>query len=417
MAGASPDELSPALERACEGGHLSPEFVSAASRGALCGANRGGASLTDHDGQLGEDSIAGLDDKLTSSPYSHSRLSRYAKCGFKYLLRAGWGLKEDDDIEPGIDSRIFGLIVHRTAEDFYRKLQAEHGQPLNISEIDRAELEEELLDAAHSAIDGADTPPADVFVEGMFRALLSGLGTPASNDYYYPPSDHRDGDIDGALVQFLDAELEFATDGHKPRFFEADIGDGDGVTLPDGRMLPVGGIVDRVDETPDGATVFDYKASSVRGARSRENNARDGVDFQLPIYSLGTRALLDDTISPTDIEARYYVINVDPEVNVRSGLRERFDNIDYDAFLSEVVPDRLETVVEGIEAGAFQPAYVGERTAQCEYCEFSDVCDVRHHRRYDVIEQIDESDHPAYVPDGVRPEDPLDLLPAGDEDE
>jgi ATP-dependent helicase/nuclease subunit B len=417
IAGASPDKLDPALNTARDRGQVSNAFVTAASRGALCGANRSVSSLTAHDGQLPAESIAALDDKLTSTPYSHSRLSRYAKCGFKYLLRAGWRLEKEDDIEPGIDPRVFGLIVHRTAESFYRELQSGGDGTINITQIDRAVLDQRLLEAADDAIDEADTPPQDVFVEKMYRALLSGLGTPATNDYYYPPEGQGEGDIAGTLVQFLEKELELVNEAHRPSFFEAHIGDGNGVSLTDGRTLPVGGIVDRVDLTPEGATVFDYKASSIRGARSRENNARDGMDFQLPIYSLGTPTLIDDDISPIDVTARYYVMNGDPEVTVRPGLRDRFDDIDYDSFLLDVIPDRLQAIVESIETGAFQPAYVGEKTAQCQYCEFSDVCDVRHHRRYDVIERIDDADHPAYVPDGVRPTETLDLLPTGDDDE
>jgi ATP-dependent helicase/nuclease subunit B len=71
------------------------------------------------------------------------------------------------------------------------------------------------------------------------------------------------------------------------------------------------------------------------------------------------------------------------------------------------LPPRFTEIIEAIETGTFSPAVVGEETAKCQYCAFSDVCDVRHHRRF---EAIDDQDLPVYVPDGTRPGDLTDHL-------
>ena len=419
MSGSSPEQLGPALADACKDGHVPESFCDAAVRSAGCGSNRDVSELTDHDAQLSGESIERLEAKLTKTPYSHSRLSRYAKCGFKYLLGEGWDLNEDDDIEPGLDPLTIGLIVHRSVEDFYRDLQSAPGEPVDIAESDRETLEHKLLAAGLDAVEKTDMPGHDVFVDKTLRALFSGLGDPDDNEYYTPPGGVSYGDTAGTFSQFLDTELSLAEESHRPRYFEVELGDDTGVSLPDGRTAPVGGVVDRVDETPDGVTVFDYKASSVNGARRRENHARDGLDFQLPIYSLATPPLLNDEtdLSPGDVAARYYIMNADPEVKLRRSLAERFDDIDYEAFMADVIPDRLDNVVAGIENGAFQPSFVGERTAKCEYCEFSDVCDVRHHSRYDVIEHVNDTNHDAYVPHGTGPGDVSAHLPGSDADE
>ncbi|WP_248516289.1 PD-(D/E)XK nuclease family protein [Salinarchaeum laminariae] len=410
MAGADPSTLETSLATARENGHVTEGHVRAATRGAGCGANRGVSDLTEHDGQLETETLESLGDKLTSAPYSYSRLTKYAKCGFKYLLSTGWGLDEEDDIEPGMDPLTLGSIVHDTVEAFYRDLQSEPGDPINLTEHDRDELERRLLTAARTAVNDEDVALHDVFGEKTMHALFAGLASPAENEYYGPPGGAEYGDPDGTFATFLDEEYDLAGDGHRPLYFEADIGDGDGVDLPDGRTLPAAGRIDRVDATPDGLTVFDYKASSVHGARRRENQARDGVDFQLPIYSLGARALTDDDLDPTDVAARYYIINDNPQVKPRRSLADRFDDIDYDAFLTDVIPDRLNTAVNAIENGAFHPAVVGDDTAQCSYCEFSDICDVRHHRRYDVIDHIGDAGHHAYVPAGASGDDLEDLI-------
>lgn len=417
IAGAAPDDLEAALATACDNGHVTNDHVGAAMRGAGCGANRGVSDLTEHDGQLETDTVESLDGKLTSAPYSYSRLTKYTKCGFKYLLATGWGLDEDDDIEPGMDPLTLGSVVHDTVEAFYRDLQSEPGDPIDLTEHDRDELEQRLLAAARDAVDDADVALHDVFGEKTLHALFSGLASPDENEYYGPQGRAAYGDPDGTFAKFLDEEYDLAGNGHRPLYFEADIGDDDGVELPDGRTAPVAGRVDRVDATPDGLTVFDYKASSVRGARRRENQVRDGIDFQLPIYSLGARELTDDELDPSDVAARYYVINDNPEVKPRRSLADRFDDIDYDAFLTDVIPDRLDSVTSAIENGAFNPAVIGENPAQCSYCEFSDICDVRHHRRYDVIDHVTDTGHHAYVPASAGGGDVLDDLPGGDTDD
>ncbi|AGN02387.1 nuclease subunit B-like protein [Salinarchaeum sp. Harcht-Bsk1] len=416
MAGAPPAALEPALAAARENGHVTDAFVATATRGAECGAHRGVQELTAHDGQLTTGSIESLDGKLTRAPYSYSRLTKYAKCGFKYLLSTGWGLDEEDDIEPGIDPLTLGSVVHETVETFYRDLQTEPGDPVDLTDHDQHDLEQGLLAAARDAVDDEDVSLHDVFGEKTLHALFSGLASPTENEYYSPPGNDSTDDPSGTFAQFLDTELDFAEDGHRPSYFEAELGDDDGVQLPDGRTVPVGGIVDRVDTTPDGLTVFDYKASSVNGARRRENQARDGIDFQLPIYSLAAPELVDTDLTPSDVAARYYVINDNPQVKPRRSLADRFDDIDYDAFITDVIPDRLDAVTGAIENGAFHPAVVGERTAQCSYCEFSDICDVRHHRRYDVVDHVTDTGHHAYVPAGAGAGDVLDELPGGDTD-
>ena len=414
MAGATPDELEPALAAAARAGHVSEAFTVEATRGAECSAHRAEAKLTAHDGQLSADAVDALDGRLTEAPYSHSRLSQYARCGFRYMLLEGWDMADDDEIEPGVSPMTVGSVVHETLERFYRTLQSEPGDPVDLGTTDRATLERLLFDAGVDAVEHADEAFDDVFAGATLEALFAGLVTPEVNDYYGPTGRTA---TDGTLVRFLDTELARAENGHRPAYFETSFGGSAGVSLPDGRRLPVRGVIDRIDVTGDTVSVFDYKVSRVYSVRDRENKARDGVDFQLPLYALGTPSLFPDREPhPVDAATHYYVLNTQPEVTVRRALSSRFDDIDFGSFLDRVVPDRIERATGGIESGAFQPAVVGERTARCAYCSFRDVCDVRHHRRYEVVDTLEAADGAAYVPDGVRPGDISEYLPGGDSD-
>lgn len=416
MAGAGPDDLGPALDEAVAAGHLSETTAATTLRGARCGTHRNVARLTPHDAQLPADALATLDDDLTREPYSHSRLTTYARCGFRYMLREGWGMEGTDPIEPGVSPLTVGSVVHETVASFYRRLRSAPGEPVDLTATDRTHLERQLLRAGREAVDRADDPFDGVFAEATLDGVFAGLATPEANPHHGPTGSDETA---GTLVQFLDTELGRAADGHRPVRFEAEFTHTGALTRTDGSALSVGGVVDRVDTGGDGGlSVLDYKTSRVRGARRRENRALGGLDFQLPLYALGVSSLFPDRPAPepTDVAAGYYVLNTEPRVTVRRDLASRFDDVEFGAFLDSTVPTRVERAVGGIERGAFQPAVVGADDAPCEHCSFRDVCDVRHHRRHEVIEHIDAEDHPAYVPDGARPGDVRTHLPGGDGD-
>jgi ATP-dependent helicase/nuclease subunit B len=417
MAGATPAQLEPAMATAHESGYISESFVTAATRGAACAHDRADDKLTAHDGQLTAEAMGNLDDTLDARPFSHSRMTGYAKCGFKHMLRKGWGFEGDDDIEPGASPLTIGSVIHEAVEAFYRSIETrfKDGGSIDLTILDREVLERELLAAGRKAVENAEENFDDTFGNAKLIQLFAGLSTPEENEYY-----DRNGTVessfDGTLALFLRTELERAEEGHHPTAFEKEFGAESGVSLSDDTQLPVHGFIDRIDAGDNGVTIFDYKSSSVNRTRNRENNARDGVDFQLPIYTLGTPSLFPDRpeLSPTDIDARYYILNDDPQVTLRDPLSDQFD-FDYGTFLIETIPRRISDLIDSISAGAFHPTLAGAQTAECEYCAFSDVCDVRHHRRYDVIDAIDDNETKAYVPDGARPTDIGGYLPGGGE--
>jgi ATP-dependent helicase/nuclease subunit B len=318
-----------------------------------------------------------------------------------------------------------GSLVHDIFEKFYRGLQDDQGDPVHLTEYDRGFLEERLLEQTRDSLAESDIDFDDVFYERWLEQLLAGLVTPDVNEYFGDGRPHQGIDR-GLFVRFLDAEYDDNDD--VPAWFEvpmdfADSEEGEiTVTTPGGREISVSGFIDRVSlrEQDDGTIeglVHDYKTSDPETIQTI-----DGIEFQLPLYTLATRAELaaqhGDTLGTVD--GQFYVTEPPTEVTRKWSLRyyiERNDGTDedYERFLTETVPTRVGEIADGIENGAFQTTTLSPKEAGCRYCDYRDICDVRHHQRQEIIQEMDRSGAPGYVPQRARDGSFLDTL--GGEDE
>ena len=50
------------------------------------------------------------------------------------------------------------------------------------------------------------------------------------------------------------------------------------------RGLTINGVIDRVDRTPDGLVIKDYKTSSSKSKGAKDETGSTKIDVQLPIY-------------------------------------------------------------------------------------------------------------------------------------
>jgi ATP-dependent helicase/nuclease subunit B len=136
------------------------------------------------------------------------------------------------------------------------------------------------------------------------------------------------------------------------------------LALPGGRRIGFRGMIDRVDELPDGhLVVTDHKSGSPRGGIEKLSGADPTLGasrFQLPVYAVAAGTVLDR-----------------PDATVEAGytfFRPKFRRVpvrfDDDVWAS--VGAALATVVAGIEAGVF-PARPARPTFQprvsCWFCE------------------------------------------------
>jgi ATP-dependent helicase/nuclease subunit B len=317
----------------------------------------------------------------------------------------------DYTLEP--DPLDYGSIVHDVLERFYRSLQDEPGDPVDLREWPRNELEQRMLDAGEDALIEANLPYEGSFYDRWLEALFGGLGTPETNPHYGPRGDASDAvhtSADGLFAKFIDEERardRFPAPGWFEVGMDLSVDEGEPllVETPQG-TVPVGGRIDRVSvdwsQDPPEGLVHDYKSSS-RSLR----RAADGVSFQLPLYALAVSTELAEEGVETPLDASFYTLDHD---DLGDGwtlsyyLYREGDGTDedYQRLIEDVTPRRVGELAAGLENGAFQPTVLDEDTAGCRHCDFSDVCDVRYHARRDVIAAMDADSDPGYVPMDAR---------------
>ena len=320
---------------------------------------RRGARFTAWDGNLAElQERSRLELQRSVSPTS---LENCGVCGFRYFAKSVLGLYpvEEPEERDMMDAASRGKLIHKILERFFLEQQA-RGRPKQY-EAWTAEDREALMCLADEELGQAE------------ERGLTGLSV---------YSMHEARTIKADLRRFLDEDTLFRQrTGAVPKRFETNIPEVKiaGVTLK--------GVVDRVDETPDGkqAWVIDYKSGSNEDYKEIKpaNPLAGGKKLQLPVYVAAAP-------EAENVHAVYWFITK----------RGGFEFIGY-----EPAPDQghaferaLEAIMAGIDAGSF-PAVSGEdeefygKFKNCRYCDYDRICS----RRRD-LEMAAKEDDPAVVP-------------------
>ena len=388
--------------------------------GVQVAAARAADTVGKYDGHVDPEVISDLRDG--GQPYSPSRLETFADCGFKYYLGNVLDIEPDDDITLEPDALDVGTYIHDVLERFYRDWRATGHE--NVSEDTLSDAETKLYAVAAdrlAELDARDT----AFHDAWLASLFDGLDVP----------DNQYGDPDaaaGLFKRFLYAEVELASRDATPTYFEAHVGltpddpeieviSDDPVRVP-GTDVEIRGKIDRLDITPNGGLVgMDYKT----GSTNAERDTIDGHAFQLPAYLL----MAEDALDGEPIGASYYQVapkrSVSPHDGTIGGDEDaahaywgtddpdplrRYRSLAFDTrsefneFLHDTVPDRIARISAAVDDGSFHPTVLDPDTAGCEYCPYRDACDVRHHRRHAVHQQLTDTNTPHYAP-GLDTED------------
>ncbi|MFC7228683.1 PD-(D/E)XK nuclease family protein [Salinirubellus salinus] len=433
------EEYTPDVDRAAEMGAFDELRRRRTQQGVACAAARASPALTAYDGQLSAETVAALHGTDEREPYSASRLETYATCGFEYYVRRVLGIEDPDEVGLEPDARARGGFVHDVLERYYVGLQGVPGDPVALVG-DRAR-EGHLLDVALETLDERFDADPTAFQREWLVGVFAGLDDPAENPYH--GEDGFGSPERGLLVRFLDHEFdEVSKATPRPAWFEARVGDSpyddreplqrDPVRIQTAvGEVPIHGMVDRIDAVPGTQptelVVRDYKT----GGTPSETDTLGGTAFQLPLYALLAEGVLDDVET---VGGAYYQVKPPTGVNHRKGLVGSDELTDYARtsdsekpqttwryplfqtheafrrFVEEETPRRLGRLADGITEGRFQPTLVDSGTAGCRYCGYADVCDVRHHRRRDVVDWIDDAGHGAYVPLATRDGDLAETL-------
>jgi DNA helicase-2/ATP-dependent DNA helicase PcrA len=114
------------------------------------------------------------------------------------------------------------------------------------------------------------------------------------------------------------------------------------------------GRIDRLDETPAGAVITDYKSSDVRDQKRADTRARDSL--QLQVYALAHEAETGDL--PVAVRLHFIETGV---VGSASATPDRV----------EKAREQIGQAISGIRAGSFAPK---PSPIACGYCPFRTVC-------------------------------------------
>jgi len=147
-----------------------------------------------------------------------------------------------------------------------------------------------------------------------------------------------------ALTRFYHEE---EASGQKPTDVEGEFGFALGPTRVRGRF-------DRVDDTPEGTVVIDYKSSDVTDQKKADQRAKDSL--QLKMYALAQKEMTGTL--PVRVELRF----------LESGLTGRHTPTEED--LDEAI-EAIEAAAAGIRARRFD-ATPGYQT--CRYCAYNQIC-------------------------------------------
>lgn len=270
----------------------------------------------EHDGITGR----GLD--ASARVWSASQLTSFGQCRFQWFSHYILGIEDDGEQPAELTARQYGQLLHRTLE------LALEGLP---DEISSGEVREWALSRLQESLDAAADDPDNPLCK--FPA--------------WPAQRHQ---ILNRLQEAIRSEHFLAKEatviGNEERFDAF------------WRGLRVRGWIDRLDRTPQGIEMIDYKTGRYFPRGANDGSGRLKLDLQLPIY---IEAAGQQLFPGQRVTGRYYSLSTRKNL-----VRRQTDQSDrLDGFVGSV----RQKLAEGDFAVA--PDVAGQA---CEYCELEMVC-------------------------------------------
>ena len=307
---------------------------------------RMGADPCEHHGLVVE-AAGKLDPSRRSGrEISPSSLEQLAACPLAWFYRYGLSLRAPADPEYDrdrwLDDLQRGSLLHEVYEAFMRSYQ--HRQ----HEIQSENAERDLLEIVDEKIEkwrGLQPPPGESVFQAEAAALRRGVLVFLAVE--------RERAAAGDTARWRDFELKFGGAGGAPGIFE----------IAPGRSVAVKGIIDRVDELPDGGLrIVDYKTgSNYRFKKDPKRGAfNGGRQLQAAVYATVSTAVLGAPV--TSFEYRFPTERGGGEI------------IAYGRAELEAAKEIVAGLLRHVERGTFVPT---DSESDCTYCEYGPICGVK----------------------------------------
>jgi len=312
----------------------------------LASQARWSGRLTRYDGHLtdlDEAERARLDPLAAGQTVSASRLATYARCGFLYFLENVLRLEAAPEPEERrrIEPLERGNLFHDVAERFLRERRDRGLLPVKADAAARERLREMAEAGLERLVSGQ--PPRFLLLwereKRRFHETVQAWLTREEALAARSSPAHFE-------VSFGLGRTPDGSEPHDPEPLEIDLGDG--------RVLRVGGRIDRIDRRAEGGLVLrDYKTG--RAPRDDGGVFRGGKQLQIPFYVLASAKLF-----PGERVVHAFLDYVDGGRQV--------------AFRPELVQgSAFKALLRDLVSLVGRGVFVQEPSA-CDFCDFTAVC-------------------------------------------
>jgi len=259
------------------------------------------------------DGVIGLPLDPDRRVFSASQLTALGQCPFKWFANKVLKLAELEEAEEELSSGLRGSLYHRSLELAL----------LNTSDLSR--ITENLQSAFVQAEQDLQLPVLSAWearrIEHL-KVLERACGQP---------------DFRQSEAEFFHVEKEFSGEWHG---------------------LNIKGVIDRIDRTPQGLVLLDYKTSSQVPKGIKDESGKANVDIQLPLYIhfASTTLFPGETVH----EAYYYSVTKGKKLPKKQPSPETLEAI------AQKIKTFLHTGYYAVEPDVEQDA--------CQYCAYDLVC-------------------------------------------
>lgn len=266
------------------------------------------------------DGHLGLPLNLDDFSFSATSLTHLGQCRFRWFLDGALKLKEPEEAETDLSPALRGRLYHLVLELAVNASKAGNG------------TREAVLEALVPAFEQVEQKLELTSLVGWDRRRAEHLAylSRAVQDPEFMP--------DGTVV--VDTERRFETTW---------------------RDLKITGVIDRIDRTPDGLVIKDYKTSSSKPKGAKDESGSTKIDVQLPIYLYAAQT--DEQFRQDTVIGGHYYSLTKREKRILGHAKPG------DAALAPLA----EQVKEALASGDFPVDPDSLRNA-CQYCEFDPVC-------------------------------------------